>query len=273
VSKQEKIGIFVIHSEYEPWNQIHANGQVGTWIRDGLIDKYIISGFKMPESIARFEYKFFQLKWKNKLLAITNLIITFGILAPFKNYLPKVSEFTKVAENHFVIKIKMPDLASLGVYKSLSILKFALDNDFDYIVITNTSSYINIEKLQECIFALPKEKVLAGKIVEIVTDPFLSGSFRIYTKDVISRIIANKSRLQFHLPEDVAIGRVTSSFDIGMLRIPSIELRSIQEVESLDDETLQKSVHYRCKVGPLDRRLDARIMNALHVKLKKEFQL
>jgi hypothetical protein len=272
VSKREKIGIFVIHSEYEPWQQIHTSGQVETWMRDGLIEKYIITGIKMPNSIARIEYKFFQLKWKSKLFAIANFAITFSILFPFKNFLPKTRNFTKIAENHFAIKIKMPDLASLGVYKSLSILKFALDNDFDYTVITNTSSYINIEKLQECIFVLPKKKVLAGKIIDFGQEPFLSGSFRIYTKDIISEIIANKSKLKFHLPEDVAIGKVTSRFGIGMLEIPSTELRSIKEVESLDDANLLKSAHFRCKVGPLDRRLDAEIMKALHIRLGREYK-
>jgi hypothetical protein len=153
--------------------------------------------------------------------------------------------------------------------KSLAIHKYAAKSERDFVLLTTTSSYINSRLLKEKLAELPRMRLVAGRIVTSGKEKFLSGSFRIYSPDVLREVMVNLKDYKSWLAEDLAIGNLVKNHGFPLVELKSLDISSMSELESLTRKQLEETIHYRVKSGTLKNRNDIQIMNALHSKLSE----
>lgn len=270
-----KILILVVHGPYEPWLEIMREGQLRTWAIDTNKTKVVhVSGKPVGTTTHKLGEYLYSLKWsENKYLGKSALLADFAMKKLIKNWLPKVKEDNpslSPAEHTWLVE--MPDLALLMGTKMLASLSHSLNYDYDYLVTTITSAYINIPRLEKALDAKPRELFTGGRITEVSGNKFQQGSFRVYSKDVIRWVISNRKNYPHWLPEDVAMGKLISSGGFSLIKIPDSTAYSIEELESLSKSELETSVHFRCKgsrVENQESRNDVAIQKQLHEMMLK----
>ena len=136
--------------------------------------------------------------------------------------------------------------------KNLLAFDFALQNlEFDYLVRTNTTSYINLKKLNEFIENKfqNNDLVYAGKIMktkdaENNSINFVSGACIIFSKETIKKITSNKEQLQLELWDDVGLGKLMHSLEIYPLEGKTNQIQGNIFTQDLELD----HYHYRCRI-------------------------
>ena len=139
---------------------------------------------------------------------------------------------------------------------------FDLGLYYDFIFRTNSSSYINKEKLAEFAETLPKEKTYAGWTME---DTNFDGGLMVSGAGIwLSPDCATYLREEINpdeeIEEDVLIGRI-----LRKNGITAIDDKSRVDVPSFFSVVPLNKYHYRCKTR--DRMHDAANMRILHDKI------
>jgi hypothetical protein len=148
------------------------------------------------------------------------------------------------------LSIDIPDsLASIGVTTLLS-FKFALENyQFDYLARTNTSSYLNLDILNELVNAhvsVGSKRVLAlhgfwGK------KPYPSGALYVLSRQQIEEVVSKAHEWIHDYIDDVALGLLLNLKKNDYIPISRYEFEA--NSTSSYGEILPKVgyAHYRCK--------------------------
>jgi hypothetical protein len=99
--------------------------------------------------------------------------------------------------------------------KTLEAFEFLLDTDFDYLFRPNSSSFVNIKKLQEFLNSCPSEKFYAGSIIPYETydknineefkNECVSGCGYILSRDLVKYIVENKNMWEHDIIDDIAL--------------------------------------------------------------------
>lgn len=156
-------------------------------------------------------------------------------------------------------------LMNIG-HKTLKMYEYILENfTFDYIFRTNSSSYVNIEKLKEFISDKPKEKFYSGVIGTFNGGlKYASGSGYFISKDLVNVVILNKGDWDHRIIDDVSLGKL-----MGGMNITIYEGRryDIPYNYTYDPEMINH-YHYRLKTISMDRNGDVMKMKELHKELK-----
>lgn len=141
-------------------------------------------------------------------------------------------------------------------------LKFALLSQPDIIFRTNSSSYVNKQKLKEFAATLPKEKLYAGWTMVDSEDHgglVVSGAGIFLSKDTAKILIENIDP-QFEQEEDIYCGRILRKHGIV-----ATDDKNRYDVPSQFSEIPLDRYHYRFKTG--DRIQDAKNMVELHKRI------
>ena len=77
-------------------------------------------------------------------------------------------------------------------FKSFGVITGTLVFDYDYLVSTTTSSYLDIGNLKSEISKLPRRKVISGRVITQDSLKFASGSFRIFSRDVVEEFVVHR---------------------------------------------------------------------------------
>lgn len=259
--------IYVTHALIPPWKEILEQGQMLTWA--STRNKRVRHVYARPigpllQSLDRFYWK---LRWSR---LPGSVIMLFEVLLSriVRLLRPKIispqNSYTKQD-----VLINIPDLFILSNVKSLAIHRIAAASTKDFVVFTTTSSYINEKLLQRELERLPREKVIGGRVVPSREKKFMSGSFRLYTPDVPLVALQNLNMYRTWLAEDLAMGHLMNQLGFDFTSLKSLDIGSINELESLTDNILKETVHFRVKSGSLLKRNDVAIMLALHKKLQE----
>lgn len=149
--------------------------------------------------------------------------------------------------------------------KTLEMFEYIKDMDFDYIFRTNSSSYVNQEKLLE--FLIDKEKInFYCGIIGICSNTrsnFASGCGYFLSKDLIKLVLDNKSQWNHNINDDVALSKLLQSLNVS-ISDKAIRLDILStNIDSLD---IYNMYHFRCKQN--NRNDDVLIMKKLHNELK-----
>jgi hypothetical protein len=126
------------------------------------------------------------------------------------------------------INVKGEDTFSNITYKTIKALEYALNNiSFDYVIRTNMSTIIDIQKLYDYCLMLPNKNVYAsGNFINLqwldrkggIKDKslfgtlFASGTSIIMSKDIVHYMIQHKSKIRYDIVDDVAIGVFISKY-------------------------------------------------------------
>lgn len=267
-----KVLIVVEHGLYSPWREIFIDGQIPTWLSKKRGIKVVHGyGIPVPVKIQKLDHFLYSIRLnKNKFIAngFVHIERAWKKLLPLSTWNPRVIESEPLNSKESGWQVHMPDLSIFQAHKTLSLIERSLAEEFDFLVMTTSSSYINIELLLRKLDDSSKKSFIGGRFVNIPNSDFPSGSFRIFTKDVAEEIVANRKKCCHWIPEDVAIGRLYKRDDKKFTKLKSSDLATLDQLNELSDSELRNTIHFRCKAGPHGKRADIPIMVALHKRLK-----
>jgi hypothetical protein len=265
-----KILITVIHGPYQPWLEILEHGQLKTWMNMKTSSRVInVFGRAMRRGAKDVDQKIYYVRW-SKVKFIAYFALTLEVLAkrllPINKYKPKI--YTRDdGSNPEVWEIQMPDSLLLQGVKNVSVFRKSLELDFDFLVTTITSTYLNVALLEDALNQISPVNFLGGRIEKSGEMKFQQGSFRVYSRDVVHKIVEDSERYKHWKIEDIAMGDLVSKHYSQLSSLPNLTLESLEAVESLTPEDLNRTISYRCKSIRENKRMDALIMNALHHRI------
>lgn len=262
-----KVLILVIHGPYEPWISIYKQGQMQTWMENTRdIQVLNIFGKKMKSKYLKLDQKLYFLRWnKSKLIAYTSLFLEALIKKFVFLHMFNPSVITKLDEELGEIwEVRLPDTLMLQGVKNLAALRNALDFEFDYLVTTITSTYINYSALINCLKISPRERFLGGRIEKSGENEYQQGSFRVYSRDVVEFLVDNRQKYKHWQIEDIAMANLARENFQVLTELPNISVNSIESSRLLNAEHMRKVCSVRCKSVLEDgTRQDAEIMKII----------
>ncbi len=160
--------------------------------------------------------------------------------------------------------------------KMLQAFQWALDNkEFDYIARVNSSCYVDKKQLIKHIQTLPKENLFSGLIVQGENPWLWGGGQFILSKDVVEKLVENKSLYNHTVMEDVGISELATKIGIPFTQGKAASIDKTDsgwrlmgyegpsfEFTNFADCNKSEQFFYRCKHDP-DRTVDKYIMQEL----------
>ncbi len=255
---------------YKPWLDILEFGQEPTWLSDSRPDSLQIlhvHAKKLSSIWQKFD-KFHE-KWRFKSRYSALLLRCAGeiLLFPFRSKVPGWKVSTELSLRDPAIEIQIPDGYLSMKWKDLGLLKYYYEEtNHDFLVITTTSSYLNLRNLDLLLQQLPTSNTYYGPSPH--TDAkFVSGSFRVISRDVALAILENSKYMRATLLEDVALGRLLNRLGISPSFFQITSFDSVSDLKAAQFEDLKHLVHFRLKTGTNEHRGDTELMRILHEKL------
>lgn len=231
--------VAAIHCIREPWLEISLNGYKNSWSKQNTLNFQFIDFYSNePNRLSILINRIIEdLRW-NKGKFISYLVAYFHmiLLFPFRFYIPKLKEHKGFRYNfgHTVFRIFFPDLTSTLRWKKLSIIKFFLNNSqFEYLVIANPSSYINLSLLNKEISNSQLEIDYGGMVKYSADSAFVVGSFILISRKVASLMVTKRFLIPTHTIDDVAFGAFLTRFGIDPTEIKSVNLNSTNDFSEL----------------------------------------
>lgn len=145
--------------------------------------------------------------------------------------------------------------------KSIEAFKLISNMDFDFVLRTNSSSYIDKNLLKLHLENKPKNNFYSGILGNHFGIPFCSGSGFIISKDLVHLLIDNEEKLDFSLIDDVCFGKFLSSNGIPLINSYRFDLT--YNTNEIDEGFF----HYRLKTN--NRMNDINNMILIHKKKLK----
>jgi len=255
---------------YEPWISIATHGQNETWLSVPRPANIEIKHFH-SKPLGKFgqylDFKHETLRWHSKLLSRILLVLDRCALFPLRSFIPQVSTSRRLKLLDEVLEVKFPDSYLTFKWKEIAFFQYFLnESKAKYLVYTTNSSYLNLKSLNDLIHSLPETNLYYGPR-PYETAEFVSGSFRIYSRDVVEMIVMNRKHFDPARLEDVAIGQLLKRLGVNPTFTEIVNLSSIQEVESLSIDLIRHNTHYRLKSGTSTKRNDIEVMKSLHSRI------
>jgi hypothetical protein len=153
-------------------------------------------------------------------------------------------------------------LMNIG-YKTLKMYEYILENyEFDYLFRTNSSSYVNIEKLKEFIRDKPNEKFYSGTEGKYNGVPFASGSGYFLSKDNVEFVLEHRNEWDHTLIDDVSLGKLLTNRGIKIMGGKRLDIVNTLHIDL-------NHYHYRVK-NKGDRRVDSERMYNIYKQLHNQ---
>lgn len=148
--------------------------------------------------------------------------------------------------------------------KTIESMKYILknhENDFDFLIRANISTFINIDLLDKFLSGVPKKMFYGGGHVLKINwgntgreygSTFSQGTSIVLSKDLVDDICKNENRLEYDLMDDVAIGRYIRSFfptifesTNGYTKYQALQIGCNCHARPSEEEIENKCVFYR----------------------------
>ena len=252
----------------DPWLSITRDGQFPTWLQDagdrGLRVRHS-HGRRSGPIVRALDRAHEWLRWNGRgRTAVPRLDSWLG--GPWLSRVPtaRVGDFLVPGEVAWAQGLV--DVYALQRWKVLGSFTQALSEDFTHVYFTTASSYVRIQELMSVVDALPTSEVYAGtSLTDAISGAhFASGANRIFSRDVIEAVVRERKRYRNDVMEDVGLGRLIHQMGIGLTPLATVNVPSVQAVDSLTDEEILANFHFRTTSGDRRQRQDAQVMHALH---------
>jgi hypothetical protein len=167
--------------------------------------------------------------------------------------------FKHINGDSFEYGAESSDEYSLMHWKFYLLLQEIINDDWDYVFRTNSSSYVDKDNLLNFAKTLPTEKCYCG----IDGGDYASGSGFFLSKDVV-KVLLNSNYSNNRKPfEDLYIGKILK--DNGINVTPGAKRADLDNNDYVDLDTY----HFRCK-SMIDRRLDLDRFDKIFKKMKNK---
>lgn len=145
-------------------------------------------------------------------------------------------------------------------YKTIRAFEIILRNyNFNYLLRTNSSSFINVNKYNDYLINKPKNNFYNGVIGVFDGIEFASGSGYTLSKDVVEKIVVNKNNWPHQYIDDVALSMLLKTINLFPSAAPRLD---IDKLPITDIKLIDLNFHFRCKTAG-DRNGDIQIMKEL----------
>ena len=149
------------------------------------------------------------------------------------------------------IQVSTPEtLRYLGV-KVLASLVALNELGYTHVYKTTSSSLLRISKLTKLIEANP-DSHYCGSLIKSGKREFASGANLLLSRTAINTLKRKQFLWNHSKLDDVAIGRLLA-VSFGILDIPTLNFSNVAKVFHCSQESMQKTVHFRCKSDKIPR--------------------
>jgi hypothetical protein len=252
---RKKVLILVLALDKEPFRSIETKGQRATWAsspngdmealwlhgKTGGLFRFIVRVVEKTLSIA---------KNKSALSSFRQLIGSRVTLLPVLKVKDRL--MTSVPETYIHTNAK-----------TIAGLRYVLENcEFDYLLRTNSSTYINKSLLSDYVNNLSQSTYYGGFLGKSGEDYFVSGTCILLSRDAIE-LICNDPAWEYDCIDDVAISRSMKRFGIKPQSFSRLDIETSEQLKAIDTQALQSAFVIRCK-GLSDRDHDIAAMHRIH---------
>jgi hypothetical protein len=166
----------------------------------------------------------------------------------------------------------VPEVYWFTLPKMLAALRWAASGgrpSFDFVFRTNTSSYVDISKLQAVSRRMPSTGCYAGYVGTRPVDgsPYVSGAGVLLSWDVVCEVASSSGPWSWGVTDDLALGEHLRTVGIAPIPLPRVSVDSVAAVQALSEDELGAAFHFRCRSDDKDR-ADAAIMAAVHERIR-----
>jgi hypothetical protein len=256
---------------YEPWIDILENGQELTWLSDPRPDSIEVLHAhgkqlgRFGQSVDKLHEKF---RWKTGLTSHILRLFDNFLLFPFIFHVPSWRFVSGLQVSDPVIVVNTPDALLTLRWKELGFFDFFLKNSTaDFLVTTTNSSYLSFVNLQNLLNSLP-DKLLYYGPKPCEGAEFVSGSFRVFSRDVVELIVSKRIFWEGAVIEDVSLGKLLKRNGIHPIFRSICNFESVETIIDASCIDLKSQVHFRLKSGEYENRQDVKLMKLLHSRIK-----
>lgn len=137
--------------------------------------------------------------------------------------------------------------------------------DFDFVLFTTSTCYVDLLRLVEVADSLPKCRVYAGDVMRFSV-PFVAGNSVLLSRDVVESIVRHKDQYRLDLPDDVSLGLLVRDFGLAdLVSIPTETLPFVAQIPEDLSRNPSKPYLFRCKAEPSTRNPDPVIQTMLEL--------
>ena len=238
--------LYCFTSSYiEPFFSLQKAGADVTWrLTLSPEDKSLAiyaNGSGKFKSLYKASLIFERLRW-GKFGKYFTLILRY-LLKPFGGSLPSWQK------NGGNLLVDIPEGLTFLGFKMLASMDYAFQKQFDWLVLTNLSSYPVCPEIREFLAGLePSVDLYAGKRLPSDVNRGISGSFVILSSATIKRILMNKHSWDHSALDDIALMKLTKQLNIDPTFLPSVTLTQVTSSEEVVHQVNKGTLHYKC--GP-----------------------
>ena len=263
----DSLVITITQGKSEPWESIWKNGQLPTWVKRFQGDHEIVnvSGYPLGPLWKKFD-TFHELqrysarfgKWQGRL--------DYFFTPWLKRNLPSSKELPASVIREILIETNSSYI--FGGRRLLGTIKWFLDeNQSQYLLVTTTSSLINVKNLEKRLRKLDTNSlVYAGHLLGDGDSRFVTGAGQLINRQTAKIVVEHAREYPHRMLNDVALGQLLRNHNVKAIEIPWVWVKSVDEVSRLDLETLGSAFHFRVKTST-NPRTDDLVMRALHTRL------
>ena len=163
-----------------------------------------------------------------------------------------------------IIRTATPETYGMLSAKLLAALRHVVATEqFDYVLRTNSSTYIDRAGLVDHVQAAPALRHYAGYHGTGDFGIFASGAGFIMSRDLVEAAIWRHADWDLGLVDDVAVGQLLAQMGVTPVHLQRPQIRTAEEARAAH---LDKAFMWRCKTFG-DNRTDADLMRILHRRL------
>lgn len=264
-----RVLVLILASDRLPWRYIEDSGQATTWVADFAgagIDTFWYSGTQPTARQLRTSSLFEAAKGMPWLARHTTALLPLQqllMLRPNGKLEARVTPQTPLR-----IRVDVPDVIPFMCTRLLASLRYLGAADYDYVVRTNSSSYLSLPGVMATISSMAiSNATYAGTLNSIRSESWVSGSGMILARSAVMSLINANAHWRHELTEDRAIGRILKRAGHQVLVRDRIDVETVSQVRDWNRSRVARFLssdgfQVRCKAV---RRTDAvDIMHEVH---------
>lgn len=245
----KRVFVIVLAHDAEPWRTIQEDGQKRTWAADPDVPVRWLHG--QSSGLVRFAAR-----------AIPTMLRGSAVTA-FYNLVGKWVASRRVRTVGDRIETSTPETYLMTNAKTVAAFRHILDTeDFDYILRTNTSSYVNLPLLQRFVQSLPNTGYYGGTLWEKNGMTYVTGTSILLSREMVEHAAYDKE-WDFDLIDDLALGRSMERAGVSPRPIPRVDACTAEALQSLTFAAVSSTFIIRCR-GAGDRGHDIAAMSRVH---------
>lgn len=253
------VAITVASTLAEPWISLRHLGQERTWLATCELPVFHIVGRPLGPVGSAID----SLHERSR----QHLIGRFAQRGLSRATIAHRRQPPRTLRTHEGFFVDLPDTWFNGGWKTIALMEAMLsENGWDFLYATTNGCYVNPWALERTLEDLPRQGTYAGTLYRDKRESWLSGYSIILSRDVAEMILANSSKWDHSVHNDLALGRLMRRVGVQPIELPHRWLTHPADVDSLSTGNLQEIYNFRCKVIS-DRKVDVEIMRALHVRV------